>query len=129
MFRTKCQLRSNDFDVLGHLNQSVYHVLLEDARVRFVYSRLPRTFSFVIARIELDHLAEIPLGNTEVEAGLEVTRMGTSSFDLNQNIWRTDGTLAASGKAVFVCWDPERRGSRPLTDEERAVLQNGAATL
>ena len=124
MFRTKCQLRANDFDVLGHLNQSIYHVLLEEARVRFIYSRLPSTFAFVIVRVELDHLAEIALGEDEVEAGVEMTRMGTSSFDLSQHLWRADGTLAARGLATFACWNREQRRSRPLTDEERNVLQS-----
>ena len=33
-----------------------------------------------------------------------------------------DGVVAAAGKAVLVVWDAEARGSRPLTDEERARL-------
>lgn len=125
MFRTRCSLRSNDFDFLGHLNQSIYHILLEEARLEFVYSRLPTNFNFVIVRTELDHLAEVPIGNREVEIGIELERVGNSSFTLAQQLWRTDGTLAARGKAIFACWDPERRTSRPLTDSEREALQSG----
>lgn len=122
MFKTRRQLRSNDFDVLGHLNQSIYHVLLEDARIEFVYGRLPTSFNFVIVRSELDHHAETVLGNTEVDVGIEVERLGTSSFTLAQTIWRSDGVVAARGTAIFACWDPEARRARPLTDEERAAL-------
>lgn len=122
MLRIRRQLRSNDFDVLGHLNQSIYHVLLEDARIEYVYSRLPTTFNFVIVHTELDHLAEVVLGNREVEVGIEVEKIGTSSFILGQRVWRTDDTLAARGSATFACWDSERRRSRPLTDEERGAL-------
>jgi hypothetical protein len=30
--------------------------------------------------------------------------------------------VAAEGKSVLVAWDPQARGSRELTDDERAAL-------
>lgn len=124
MFRLRRQLRSNDFDVLGHLNQSIYHVLLEDVRVAFVATRLAaNAFPFVIVRTELDHRAEVQLGNTEVDVELGLDQIGESSFVLDQRVIRLDGVVAAEGKATFVCWDPERRTGRPLTDTERTALQ------
>lgn len=122
MFRIRRQLRSNDFDIYGHLNQSVYHVLLEDARIAFVFARLPLTFTFVAVRSELDYRREVPLGETEVDIGVELARIGRSSFALKQTIWRMDGELAAEGLATFAVWNAEARASRPITDEERALL-------
>lgn len=123
MFRTRRQLRSNDFDFLGHLNQSIYHIVLEDARLEFVHSRLPLSFRFVIVHTELDHLAEITHNNREVDIEIELDRIGNSSFTLSQRVIRLDGVVAAQGKATFACWDPDQRRARPLTDEERAALQ------
>jgi acyl-CoA thioester hydrolase len=123
MLRTRRQLRSNDFDSLGHLNQSIYHIVLEDARLEFVHSRLPLTFKFVIVHTELEHRAEITLENREVDTEIGLDRLGNSSFTLIQRVIRLDGVVAAQGKATFACWDPERRRARPLTEEERAALQ------
>lgn len=122
MLSMRRQLRANDFDFLGHLNQSIYHALLEDARLEFVWSRVTPDFKFVIVRSELDHHAEVPLENREVDLEVELERVGNSSFVLNQRIRRLDGVLAASGVATFACWDPEQRRSRPITDAEREAL-------
>lgn len=123
MYKVRRQLRANDFDIYNHVNQANYHVLLEDVRASYVFSLLSRDFSFVIARVELDYRREVPFGETEVEVGMEVTRVGRSSFVLQQAIWRMDGVLAAEGPATFVAWDPERRGSRPLTEEQKSILE------
>jgi hypothetical protein len=33
-----------------------------------------------------------------------------------------DGTIAAEGSSILVAWDPQARGSRALTEGERAAL-------
>jgi hypothetical protein len=33
-----------------------------------------------------------------------------------------DGTVAAEGRAVLVAWDPAARGSRPVSGDERGLL-------
>lgn len=123
MFTVRRQLRANDFDTYGHLNQSVYHAILEDARVAYLHSLLLKNFRIVVARIELDYRREVPLGESEVDIGIAVARVGNSSFALDQRIWRLDGELAAEGPVVFAVWDPNTRHSRPLTDDERRVLE------
>lgn len=123
MFKIRCQLRSSDFDTYGHLNQSLYHVLLEEGRVAFIFERLSETFQFVIARIELDYRVEVPQGEREVECGIELGRIGRSSFVLDQRLWRMDGQLSAEGAATFVAWDSDRRSSRPFTEAERKALE------
>lgn len=122
MFRIKHPLRANDFDIYGHLNQSVYHVLLEEARIAYVFGRLPLTFQFVLVHVELDYLREIQVGEREVEMGVATRRVGESSFELEQKVWRADGELSAQGSSTFVAWDPEGRRSRPLTEAERTGL-------
>lgn len=123
MFRIRRQLRSNDFDVYGHLSQAHYHVHFADARMAFIRSRLPDSFKLVIVRIELDYLREIEFGESEIEMGLETTRVGNSSFELDHRLWRADGELSAQGTGILIAWDPERRASRPLTEAERQALQ------
>jgi acyl-CoA thioester hydrolase len=110
-------------DALGHVNQAVYHELLEEARTELI-SGLPSydKHSFVMARVELDYRREIPLNHRFVEVTLLVESIGRSSITLTQQIYRSDGELAADGRSVMVAWDEQRRGSRPMTEKELAAL-------
>jgi acyl-CoA thioester hydrolase len=111
-------------DALGHVNQAVYHELLEEARTELISSLPSHTKqSFVMARVELDYRREIPLNHRFVEVTLVVELIGRSSITLSQQIFRSDGELAADGRSVMVAWDEERRGSRPMTERELATLE------
>jgi acyl-CoA thioester hydrolase len=122
--RYRIALRWGDIDALGHVNQAVYHELLEEARSALI-SSLPTTTkqSFVMAHIELDYRREIPLYNRYVEIGLRIEEIGRSSVTLDQQVFRPDGELAADGHAVMVAWDSEKRGSRPLNEKEISALR------
>jgi acyl-CoA thioester hydrolase len=115
-------------DMLGHLNQSVYHELLEEGRAALMTDFIRRTGSdhahgaFVLVHIELDYHTEVRKDHGEVEIVVSVARVGTSSFDLEHELRLPDGRVAASGKTVLVAWNPAIRGKRALTDAERAAL-------
>ena len=122
--RISAAIRWRDLDLLGHLNQSVYHELLEEARGE-LYERLsdgPMT-AFVLARIELDHHREVRREDGPVEVVARVAAVGRSSVTLEHELRRADGELAATGKAVLVAFDSEARRSRELTEEERRWLE------
>jgi len=122
--RISAAIRWRDLDLLGHLNQSVYHELLEEARGE-LYERLsdgPMT-AFVLARIELDYHREVRREDGPVEVVARVAAVGRSSVTLEHELRRADGELAATGKAVLVAFDSEARRSRELTEEERRWLE------
>ncbi len=122
--RISAAIRWRDLDLLGHLNQSVYHELLEEARGE-LYERLsdgPMT-AFVLARIELDYHREVRREDGPVEVVARVAAVGRSSVTLEHELRRGDGELAATGKAVLVAFDSEARRSRELTDGERRWLE------
>jgi acyl-CoA thioester hydrolase len=122
LLRHTLQLRLNDFDVLGHLNQAVYHELLEQGRIALLSSVGGDSNAYVLARVELDYRREVPLPMREVVVESGVERVGRSSVRLVQRVLRSDGELAAEGAAVLVGWDPAKRGSRVLSEAERAGL-------
>ena len=127
-FEVTVPLRWRDIDMLGHLNQSVYHELLEEARVGLIMELVRRAGAqeiqggLVMRHIELDHLHEVRKDHGEVRAIASVREVGTSSVHLAQEVRLPDGTLAAAGTAVLVGWDPEARGKRALGEAERAAL-------
>jgi len=122
--RIEVELRWRDLDFLGHLNQAVYHELLEEGRGA-LFERLGALdggFFFVLARVELDHRQEIRLEHGPVAVALRVEAVGRSSVTITHDIVRNDGEVAATGRSVLVAWDRDGRRSRPLTDDERAKL-------
>lgn len=125
--RLPAQLRLNDFDVLGHLNQAVYHELLELGRIDLVTGLSLDNDDFVLAHVELDYRREIAKPERSVTVETEIERVGRSSVRMRQRVVRGDGVVAAEGSSVLVGWDRAARGSRPLGDAERAALQAHAA--
>jgi acyl-CoA thioester hydrolase len=116
-------LRARDMDVLGHLNQAVYHEFLEEGRATLIDALGHETrFPFVLARVELDHLQEVRHRDGHVAVRTWVERVGGKSVTILHEITLPDGTACASGRSIVVAWDPETRGARWLTDEERAAL-------
>lgn len=121
--RVPILLRYRDIDTLGHLNQSLYHTFLEEARTAVVLDILGNgPVNYVLARVELDHRQEVVLADREVFAESWVQHVGTSSLRLGARVVKADGTVAAEGVTVLVGWDPERRGARRLDGAEREKL-------
>ena len=121
--RVRLDLRWRDVDMLGHLNQAVYHELLEEGRAALLAPLgEDAAFAFVLARVELDYMREVPRHAGHVEVDVRVTDVGRSSVTAEHDLLLPDGTVAASGSSVMVAWDAGARRSRPLTDAEREAL-------
>jgi acyl-CoA thioester hydrolase len=115
-------LRWRDMDMLGHLNQAVYHELLEEGRGALFVALERAAFPFVLVRVELDYRNEVRKDHGSVDIVTRVERVGSKSITIAHEIVRADGTVAAEGLSVLVAWDPQARGSRALTEDERAAL-------
>jgi acyl-CoA thioester hydrolase len=121
--RVRIALRWRDMDMLGHLNQAVYHELLEEGRGALLQSLGEvGSFPFVLARVELDYRHEVRHGDGHVDVVTRVARVGRKSITVAQEILLPDGTPAATGSSVLVAWDRHARGARDLTDGERGAL-------
>ncbi len=115
-------IRWRDLDLLGHLNQSVYHEFLEEGRGALFASLGDRGFPFVLVHVELDYRHEVRRTDGHVEVTSSVAKIGRSSVTTEDRIALPDGTVAAEGKSILVAWDPEGRRSRELSGEEREAL-------
>jgi acyl-CoA thioester hydrolase len=117
-------LRWRDMDMLGHLNQAVYHEMLEEGRAglfRALHEQ-GHGFAFVLVRVELDYKHEIRHDHGTVDVVVTVASVGRSSVTISHDVVLSDGTVAATGSSVLVAWDMSERTSRELTDGERRVL-------
>ena len=130
--RVRIGIRWRDVDMLGHLNQSVYHELLEEGRAA-LFEQLGRLgdFAFVLARVELDYRREVRHDHGHVDVVVRPAAVGRSSIAVDHEVLLPDGAVAADGRSVLVAWDPAARRSRRLGDDERdrltATLAAGSA--
>ena len=115
------QLRFQDLDVLGHVNNVAYYALMETGRVEFLRTQASSLFGHVvIAHSECDYLGEIRGGVRTVDVTVSVEKVGRTSFTVLHEL-RVEDELKAVGRTVQVVRDDAGR-PRPITDDERAVL-------
>lgn len=123
-FELAIATRWPDFDALGHLNQAVYHVYLDEARDHALrqtvgdFSAWPN----VVVHTSIDYRREIALGVREIIVSTKIAEVGRSSARFEQTVSTADGEIAAEAEAVLVAWDPEARRSREITQAERERL-------
>lgn len=127
--RIEIPLRYADLDTLGHVNQAVYHVLLEEGRRGFFVdaaSGQPEVGealgACVVARVEIDHRHELRIEDRQAVIETTLQHVGRSSLRLASRITSPGGTLAAEAVTVLVAWDMQARSSRTLSEPERARL-------
>ena len=121
---TTHRLRFNDTDRLGHVNNAIFAVMLEQGRSELAQvCGLPvegGTLALVIVRLELDFMREMAWPG-EVRIETEVARLGTKSFTLHQRLIH-DGALCGRAQTVLVIMDRGMRRAVELSPEHRAAL-------
>jgi acyl-CoA thioester hydrolase len=125
--RTELQLRYRDLDALGHVNQAVFHELLEEVRAAFFHATLPDLpfTGYVLAHVELDYRREVRIEHRYVVGECRLAELGRSRVELENRLILPDGTVAVEGRAVLVAWDEQARRARELTQSEREALLSG----
>ena len=117
-------IRWRDVDDYGHVNNAVFLTYLEEARDRLVGSLFgDRSWDFVIVRVAIDYRSELGQADGEAIVRCRVTGFGRSSVRTAEEVRKTDGSLAAEAESVVVARDPASGRSRPLTGEERLILE------
>ncbi|MCK5890710.1 MAG: thioesterase family protein [Aeromicrobium sp.] len=120
--------RWEDEDVYGHVNNVVYYSYFDTAVNAFLIEatgtdtrRLPAYG--VVAETSCRFLRELRFP-ADVEAGLRVTRLGSSSVVYEIALFQGDAeSPAALGRFVHVYVTGEQRSVTPVPDVIRAVLE------
>jgi acyl-CoA thioester hydrolase len=119
------KLRYGDCDPLGHVNNAVFSTFLETGRTELLYTGeepiLDEGCGFVIARMELDFLAEVNWPGT-VEIGTRVSKIGRSSITMEQGLFQ-NGQPVASAVTVVVQMDLAARKPQELSSTARDQLK------
>jgi len=129
-FSHPIEVRFNDLDAMGHVNNAVVISYMEQARFQwwrsFLGGRRFQEEGFLIARVEVDYRMPILVGD-DVRVELHCTKVGNSSFELGYRLTKgLDGEVFAEGKTVQVMLDFTAHRPKPLSLSTRAWL--GAQT-
>ncbi len=122
--RTTHRLRFNDTDRLGHVNNAVFVVMLEQGRTELVAEAgLPiegGTRVVVIVRLELDFVREMSWpGEVEIETWVE--RLGGRSIQLRQRLVH-GGQECGRARTVLCVLDRETNRAAAIEPAWREAL-------
>ena len=121
------QIRFNDIDILGHVNNIVYFAFYDLAKARFLEAVRKGNIDFrrvecVIADIHNTFIKQIRFGD-EIEVKTRCTRLGEHSFTLQQCIVEIPTQeIRSVCETVMVCFNPDTGRSTAMTPELRAAL-------
>jgi acyl-CoA thioesterase FadM len=97
---------------------------LEAGRDAFLADHGIRRDEYVVGRCSVGFNREIPAADT-VTVDCRVVTVGTKSVTTSERIFDGDGNVAVEAQFTIVLWDPERRETREVTDDERSSLTRG----
>ena len=119
--RTEIQLRYNDTDALGHLNNTSYALYAEQGRVDFLDRFRAEAVYLILAHISLDFLQQVRFRDA-VYVLTRVAKVGRTSLTLDQEIYAND-VLAAQVRSVVVMFDYGAQQPVPISGAVRAQLE------
>ena len=123
MHEKEIEIRWRDLDPYGHVNHAVFLTYLEEVRDEWLIGAVgDDALGYVVARVEIDYRRELTQADDCVIARIRLDSLGTSSVRTVEELAIRHGEVAAEAKAVLVACD-EQRNPRPLTDDERTVLE------
>ena len=125
IFRVPVQRRFSDLDLLGHVNNVVYHDYLQEARVRIIREMMRKDdveFSHIVAHQEIDHLRPLGLGAEPIIVEIWVSAIGGASYTVDYRVLDDDGQVAAKARSVMVFYNVELQAPTRIPDDVRAVL-------
>ena len=126
MRERRFEIRGRDLNPYNHVNSAVYATYLEECRNGLIDEALrgvAGSGDFRLARIAIDYRRELTTEDGQVVVRTTVERVGTSSVTFREEIRTAGGELAADAEAVIVAYDPNRGGSRPITEAERRAFE------
>lgn len=124
MHEKEIEIRWRDLDPYGHVNHAVFLTYLEEVRDEWLMTAVgDDALGYIVARVEIDYRRELTQKDDRVVARIRLDSLGTSSVRTVEELVVSESReLAAEAKAVLVACDEHHR-PRPLTDDERAVLE------
>lgn len=120
------EVRWNDLDALGHVNNAIYLSYFEVARLAY-FQKLGYTFSFdeegpILANAMCNYRHPVTYP-AKLEVAIRVSEMGMRSFSFEYAICLADSEiLVADGSTVVVWMDYKKNCSMKLSQKLRELI-------
>jgi acyl-CoA thioester hydrolase len=119
----RVQVRWGDLDPLGHASHTAVLTYLEEGRDAMLEGHGIRRDEYVVGRCSVSFRREIDSSLKAVTVECGVRKLGRSSLTTSERIVDDEGQVVVEAEFGLVLWDAEQRGSRPISDSERASLE------
>jgi acyl-CoA thioester hydrolase len=126
-FSIAVEVRFNDIDGMGHVNNALFLTYLEHCRMRFFTeeagSRSERDFPFILAHAAIDYRAPLKIGGSPV-VKMWTSRIGGKSWDFDYEIKDSKtGVVYATAKTVQVAYDYQLEKSDVLEGDLKRFVK------
>lgn len=124
---TPIELRFNDFDMLGHVNNSIYLQMMDLAKVKYFEEATGRNVTDssvcpIIAHIEIDFDAPTLPGES-LSVLTRTEKIGTKSLTLLQCIYNPEtDQIKTRARVVMVNFDRENAVTVDISDIDRKAI-------
>lgn len=121
------QLRFNDTDALGHINNSVYFSFYDLGKTEYFKAVRgkhidTKDIDIVVVHAEVDFLSPVFLSD-EIEVQTAVSSIGNKSFTLMQRIVDTKSdSIRCICKTIMVGFDQSAQISKPISEDWRKAI-------
>lgn len=128
--RIQFKVRFSDLDAMGHVNNAAFLTYLEEARIAYFNDvlALPRNsldFGAVIARIEIDYLHQISIGD-ELEILTRISEFGNKSATVENLILIKSNqkeVIAAAANTKLVYYDYKKRETIKIPEAVKTIVE------
>ena len=122
------QIRFNDVDKFGHVNNTVYFQFYDTAKTDYIATVCKgvdwERLAIVVVKIEAEFVSQIK-GDDHIAGRTRIVKIGNKSFHLEQDVIDTDTQEVKSRcLSVMVLYDLERQQTIPLPDEWRKAISD-----
>jgi acyl-CoA thioester hydrolase len=130
-FSAPIQMRWNDLDALGHVNNAIFITYFEVARGGFMMKACPKwdwtKHMFLIANANVDFRKELLLTAQNPQVHVRTSKLGGKSFVLEYAVTSQKGgetVLHATGSTTQIMFDTKARTTIEVPDWVRESLQD-----
>lgn len=120
------QLRFNDIDIFGHVNNAVYIQFMDYGKLHYFEQVMGRPmeqigFAMVVANINCSFHAPATMRD-ELRVLTQCVHVGDKSLTLEQRIAGADGSVMCTARTVMVGYDPHTLAPVSVPDDARRRL-------
>ena len=115
------QVRFNDVDKFGHVNNTIYFQYYDTAKTEYIFDVCPdidwTKVAIIVVHIEADFVAQI-VGQAHIACRTRVETIGHKSFTLRQEVFDVDsGEVKCICHSVMLAFDLTTHSTMLLPDE------------